>query len=35
VVKVRQDYAGIARMVFATKEGSKYANEIMALKEEQ
>lgn len=32
VVNVQPDYAGIDRLVFATKEGSSYANEIMAIK---
>ena len=32
ITAVCNDYANIDRMVFATKEGSKYANEILALK---
>ena len=32
ITVVCNDYADIDRMVFATKEGSKYANEILALK---
>ena len=32
VTKILKDYAGLDRMVFATREGTKYADEIMALK---
>ena len=32
VVNVQKDYAGIDRLVFATKEGSCYADEIMAIR---
>lgn len=32
ITRIRKDYADIERMVFATKEGSQYANEILALK---
>ena len=35
ITAVRNDYANIDRMVFATKEGSKYANEILAIRQKQ
>ena len=31
VTAVRKDYAGIERMIFAAKEGSVYANSLMAI----
>jgi len=34
ITAVRNDYANIDRMVFATKEGSKYANEILAIRQQ-
>ena len=34
VTAVRKDYAGIERMIFATKEGSIYADSLMAIDKE-